>query len=243
MKASALLILICLSLSACVTNPLARINAIRAELSPKMNTQMAKANIQPGAHTYIRVFKEEAILEAWLRDDFTGRYQLYKTYPICTYSGDLGPKLREGDLQSPEGFYEITQEWLWPQSQYHLAMNIGFPNEYDAARGRTGTHLMIHGGCKSEGCYAMTDAGIEEIYLLVEQSLAQNALPVPVHIFPFRMTADNMNRHADQPWQRFWRSIYKGYSAFERDHVPPQILVENGRYVVRPQTYVRREGV
>lgn len=243
MRSYLLLLIACFTLSACVTNPLARINAIRAETLPKVNRQLAKADLRPGAHTYIRIFKEEAILEAWLRDDSTGTYRLYKTYPICNYSGALGPKIHEGDMQAPEGFYDVTEEWLWPQSVHHLAMNIGFPNEYDKARGRTGSHIMIHGGCKSEGCYAMTDKGIEEIYLLVEQSLVNNPLPVPVHIFPFKMTAEKLAQYEQSPWAPFWTELRLGYNAFERNRVPPIVSARNGHYRIKPQVFVRREGV
>lgn len=237
---------LCLSIAACTTipsisSPIQRINVIRAAHLPKVNQQLAAANLEPGAHVYIRIFKEERVLEAWLRNEKTGRYQPYKSYPVCSYSGLLGPKLREGDKQSPEGFYDITEDRLWPGSQYHLAMNIGFPNEYDQAHGRTGSFLMIHGGCESAGCYAMTDPAIEEIYLLTEQSLAHNSAPVPVHIFPFRMTDKNLARYAASPqWLGLWNKLKEGYDAFEQSKVPPQIFIDNGNYIVQPQVFVKR---
>ena len=241
MKKLLAIIVVSLGLTACVSDPLARLKAIRISMLPQVNQQVKAAKLEPGAHAYIRIFKEEATLETWLRDDRSGRYQLYKTFPICTYSGLLGPKLREGDHQSPEGFYDITEDRLWPQSIYHLAMNIGFPNEYDQARGRTGTYLMIHGGCKSEGCYAMTDQSIEEIYLLVEQSLQNNPnVPVPVHIFPFRMTRKNLNNYKGAPWDDFWVALRPAYTAFEKYRVPPDVKVRYGHYVVTPQTFVKR---
>src|SRR5690606_11897951 len=144
------------------------------------------------------------------------KYHLYKTYPICKWSGSLGPKLVEGDKQAPEGFYDVTTDWLWPESQYHLAMNIGYPNQYDRTHGRTGSYIMIHGKCFSEGCFAMKDRPIEEIYLLTEQSLLAGNHNVPIHIFPFRMTDENMARHADSVWMPFWRNLRQGYEWFER---------------------------
>ena len=111
---------------------------------------------------FVRVFKEESELEVWKqRDD--GRFYHFKTYPICNWSGTLGPKIQQGDMQAPEGFYSVPQSQMNPNSQYHLAFNLGYPNSYDRANRRTGEFLMIHGKCKSAGCYAMTDALIEEI--------------------------------------------------------------------------------
>ena len=106
---------------------------------------------------FVRVFKEESELEVWKqRDD--GRFYHFKTYPICNWSGTLGPKIQQGDMQAPEGFYSVPQSQMNPNSQYHLAFNLGYPNSYDRANRRTGEFLMIHGKCKSAGCYAMTDA-------------------------------------------------------------------------------------
>lgn len=247
-KCFSILTLSCFLLIGCTADtgkphPLTRVDKIRTKQLPKVNKKLAAMHIQPGAHAYIRIFKEEHALETWLRNEQTGQYQLYKSYPICTYSGKLGPKLREGDYQSPEGFYDVTEDWLWPQSKYHLAMNIGFPNQFDQSHGLTGSHLMIHGGCKSQGCYAMTDRGIEEIYLLTEQSLLRNAQPVQIHIFPFRMTAENMARHAGSNWQPFWRNLHRGYSAFETTRVPPRVEVENGRYKVTPLASTIRTNI
>lgn len=197
-----------------------------------------KSNLWPGAPTFIRIFKEEHILEAWLQNPDTGRYELFKTYPICNFSGDLGPKLKEGDRQAPEGFYAVSEDWLWPSSKYHLAMNIGFPNEYDKAHGRTGSHLMIHGGCRSEGCYAMTDRQIEEIYVLVEQSLLNGNETVPIHIFPFRMDGITLEKHRGHPWMRYWINLKRGYDMFEKTRVPPIVTVSNGLYEFQPGRYM-----
>ncbi|MGI9406816.1 MAG: L,D-transpeptidase family protein, partial [Hyphomicrobiaceae bacterium] len=119
---------------------------------------------------FIRIFKEESELEVW-KQRADGRFHHFKTYPICNWSGALGPKLRQGDKQSPEGFYTVANGQLNPKSQFHLAFNLGFPNAYDKAHGRTGDYLMVHGDCRSAGCYAMTDALVEELYALVRDSL------------------------------------------------------------------------
>ncbi len=240
-----LIALLCLPfLTGCMTMSaaMARLNEIRLELMTKIEKEITAAKLEPGSPGFIRIFKEEARLELWMRDTETGKYRLYKTYPICKYSGKLGPKLQEGDMQSPEGFYDVSEEWLWPASDYHLAMNIGFPNTYDQAHGRTGTLLMVHGGCESEGCYAMTDPNIEEIYLLVEQSLKNGQKAVPVHIFPFRMTNENMSEHSYSRWMPFWKNLKQGYDAFERTRIPPTVHVKNDLYAFEVQVYVRRGG-
>ena len=165
-----------------------------------------------------------------LRDD--GRYYHFKTYPICNWSGQLGPKLREGDRQSPEGFYTITREQMNPNSKYHLAFNLGYPNPFDKSNRRTGDALMVHGGCGSAGCYAMTDALMEELYALVREAFIGGQDVVHVHAFPFRMTAANMARHAKSEWRGFWRTLKEGYDYFELTRQVPTVAVCNRRYVV-----------
>ena len=150
-----------------------------------------------GDAVFVRIFKQEAELEVWMKSGASGndQFSLVQTYPICAYSGDLGPKLREGDRQSPEGFYYVKKRQLNPNSNFHLAFNIGYPNRYDRAHKRTGSFIMVHGSCASVGCYAMTDNKIEEIYELVEEALTQGQSFVRVHIFPFRMSDEAMIEH------------------------------------------------
>ncbi|MCK5284740.1 MAG: murein L,D-transpeptidase [Alphaproteobacteria bacterium] len=231
-----LLITSCSPMHSCIK----KLHTIRAKLLPTVNQKIIEAQLKPGAPGFIRIFKEEAILEFWLFNSNSNKYQLYKTYPVCNYSGTLGSKLREGDMQSPEGFYDIIEDRLWPGSKYNLAMNIGFPNAYDKAHKRTGTNLMIHGGCESEGCYAMTDRGIEEIYLLVEQSLSNGQHSIPVHIFPFHMNNKNIKRHKLKGWLPFWLSLKKGYEIFEHTHIPPHVSVENDRYIFQKQSNIHK---
>ena len=191
--------------------------------------KQASPELEYGSAAFIRVIKNEAVLELWLKEKVSDRYALYKTYPICSYSGDLGPKLAEGDKQAPEGFYTVGVDQLNPWSKYHLSFNLGFPNEYDEAWGRTGSALMIHGGCQSVGCYAITDEGIEEVYLLVEASI-ENGHDVPVHIFPFRMSAQAMHIHRANRWYPFWHNLKQGYDLFESTNVPPDYAVDATRY-------------
>jgi murein L,D-transpeptidase YafK len=200
-------------------------------LSKETMMLLGKRGMDPQAPIFIRVFKEESELELWkLRDD--GRFYHLKTYPICNWSGDLGPKLQEGDKQAPEGFYSITREQMNPDSKYHLAMNLGYPNAYDKSRRRTGQFLMIHGKCKSAGCYAMTDALIEEIYAIGRESFLGGHDSFQVHAFPFRMTRENMARHASHEALPFWRTLKEGYDYFELTHQLPTVAVCNRGYVV-----------
>lgn len=183
-----------------------------------------------GSPVFIRIFKEESILELWTLPEDSEKFELYKSYPVCKWSGDLGPKLKEGDRQSPEGFYTVGKSQLKPDSRFHRAFNIGFPNQFDKANGRTGSFIMVHGDCVSIGCYAMTDDLIDEIYFLVESALNKGQKEFPVHIFPFRMTNKNMQKHKSHMWFSFWQNLKTGYDIFEKSHIPPNISVEDKAY-------------
>lgn len=197
----------------------------------RLDETLAKKGLSFGSSVYVRIFKEEAELEVWLQNG--AQYELLKTYSICALSGSLGPKTREGDAQSPEGFYNVGRGQLNPQSHYHLAFDIGYPNAYDRSLGRTGSLIMVHGNCVSIGCFAMTDDGIDEIYSLTDAALAKGQASVPVHVFPFRMTAENTKRHADSTWAGFWSDLKAGYDAFEASRVPPSVGFQGAHYFVR----------
>ncbi len=184
-----------------------------------------------GNPVFIRIFKQEAVLEMWIKAE--GEYRLLKTYKICAYSGTLGPKRKEGDRQAPEGFYSVSRSSLNPHSKFHLSFNLGYPNAYDRAHKRTGSYLMVHGNCVSVGCYAMTDEKIEEIYKLVEKALKQGQKKVQVHIYPFRMTQENMAAYSHNRWYDFWANLKEGYDYFEAEHLPPHIGVKKKRYVIQ----------
>lgn len=219
-------------LAACATSPEAKIASIRSQKLPGINQQLVQKRLEPGAPVFARLFKDTYMLETFVRDEKSGDYKLFKTYDICGYAGEFGPKLKEGDQQAPEGFYNVTAERLWPGSKYHLSMNIGYPNEFDRANGRTGSKLMIHGGCYSDGCYAMGNPAIEEIYLLFEQSLRQSQDSIPVHIFPFKMTTENLAKYgADSDNLEFWQDLKVGYDLFELNRTPPEVAVEGKRYI------------
>lgn len=197
-----------------------------------LEERLAARGFALGDPVFMRIFKEEAELELWLRRG--DRYELFRTYPVCKYSGGLGPKLREGDGQAPEGFYHVTRRQMNPHSQFHRSFNLGFPNAYDRAHGRTGSLLMVHGACVSAGCYAMTDHLIEEIYTLGEAALEQGQPFFRVHAFPFRMTAENLFRHSGSRWLDFWLNLKEGHDYFEHHGLPPDSYAERGRYAFRP---------
>src|SRR6185437_7102849 len=127
--------------------------------------EMEKLDTTPSSPTLIRTYKKEAELEIWKMKS-NGQYALLKSYPMCRWSGQLGPKKREGDRQVPEGFYKITPGQMNPNSHYYLSFNVGYPNSYDRAWDRTGADIMVHGTCSSDGCFSMTDPQIEEIYAI-----------------------------------------------------------------------------
>jgi murein L,D-transpeptidase YafK len=177
-----------------------------------------------------RIFKEEGKLEIWKQKD-NGRYDLAASYDICKWSGRLGPKFTEGDRQAPEGFYTVRPHQMNPQSSYHLSFNIGFPNAYDRAHGRTGQHLMVHGACSSAGCYSMTDEQVEQIYAFARDAFKGGQTEFQIQAFPFRMTAANMARYKDDPNYGFWSMLKEGYDHFEITKVPPKVDVCDRRYV------------
>src|SRR3954466_2753235 len=159
------------ALAGCNSDEISLANNAKANqpVPPKLVADMAAKDMDLNSPILVRLFKTEAELEVW-KQTRSGQFALLKTYPICRWSGDLGPKVREGDRQAPEGFYSITPGQMNPQSAYYPSFNIGYPNAFDKALGRTGSQLMVHGDCSSRGCYAMTDEQIAEIYSLGRES-------------------------------------------------------------------------
>jgi murein L,D-transpeptidase YafK len=199
-------------------------------LSERMLAKLKSKNMEKESPILMRIFKEEAELEVWKQDD-SGRFALLRTYPICRWSGELGPKIKQGDRQAPEGFYTITPGLMNPNSSQYLAINTGFPNAYDRANGRTGAFLMIHGGCSSSGCYAMTDEQIAEIYALARESFYGGQKSFQLQAYPFRMTPLNMARHRNSPHMAFWRMVKQGYDHFEVTRLEPKADVCEKRYI------------
>jgi len=205
----------------------------KAPLSEKTLAEIEAKHMDKDSPILARIFKEEAEMEIWKKNR-EGEYALLKTYPICRWSGDLGPKKKEGDRQAPEGFYTITPGQMNPASNYYLAFNTGFPNAYDRAWGYTGSELMVHGDCSSRGCYAMTDEQIQEIYALARESFFGGQTAFQLEAFPFRMTALNMAKHRNNPNFAFWKMLKEGYDHFEATKQEPKVAVCEKRYVFDP---------
>ena len=204
------------------------------ELSPELLSLLQQKHMMKHSPIIVRTFKEELELEVW-KQDTTGHFEIVKTYPICRWSGDLGPKLHEGDRQAPEGFYTITPQLMNPNSNYYLAINFGFPNSFDKANDRDGTFLMIHGDCSSSGCYAMTDEQMAEIYSLARDSLLGGRPSFQVQAYPFRLTPANLARHRTNPNMAFWEMLKIGNDHFETTHLEPTVDVCDRRYVFDAQ--------
>ena len=199
-------------------------------LSERAVAELKAKRMEKDSPILMRIFKEESELEVWKQDD-SGRFALFRSYPICRFSGELGPKIKTGDRQAPEGFYTITPGLMNPNSSQYLAINTGFPNAYDRANGRTGSFLMIHGGCSSAGCYAMTDEQMAEIYALAREAFFGGQASFQLQAYPFRMTPLNLARHRDSPHMAFWRMLKEGHDHFEVTHLQPRIVVCEKRYI------------
>lgn len=193
-----------------------------------LNGRLAAHGLAVGNPIFMRIFKREFELELWMMRD--GRFHRFATYPICKWSGDLGPKLKTGDRQAPEGFYSVDAKALNPNSAWHRSFNLGFPNAFDRAHGRTGSFLMVHGGCGSIGCYAMTNPVIDEIWRLVTAAFRSGQQRFQVQVLPFRMTEGNLSRQAGSPLSPFWVGLKPGYDLFEASAVPPKVSVCGTRY-------------
>lgn len=207
---------------------------IIAEREPRFDrTQLAAdlvaAGFTMGDPVHIRILKRERRLEVWLQAD-GGRYAKFRDYDICRFSGELGPKLKEGDRQAPEGFYRVARAQLNPNSRHHLSFNLGFPNAFDRQLGRTGSALMVHGGCSSIGCYAITDESVDEVYAMLEAALNRGQEAVDVHVFPFELTATALAAEGGQTWLGFWRNLKQGRDLFFAEGVPPKVGACRGEY-------------
>jgi murein L,D-transpeptidase YafK len=183
-------------------------------ISPKTASAMEKIGSSKSAPILIRSYKKEAEFEIWkMKAD--GHYAYLKSFPLCRWSGQLGPKVREGDRQVPEGFYSITPNRMNPESHYYLSFDIGYPNAYDRAHGRTGGSIMVHGACSSAGCFSMTDAQIAEIYAIAREAFAGGQHAIQMQSYPFRMTAENLAKYRLDPNISFWKQLKEGSDNFE----------------------------
>jgi len=194
----------------------------------ELTSELAAKGFVLGTPAFIRVFKQNSTLELWLWKD--GRFRPFKSYPICKWSGELGPKLAEGDRQSPEGVYFISGRDLIVNARWHRAMNLGFPNARDKALGLTGSGILIHGKCSSIGCFALTDPVVEDVYEVIAAALDAGQPRITVHVFPFPLTGANLAAHAGDQWHDFWTRLKRGHDLFLRDGLPPRTFVCQGEY-------------
>ena len=202
-----------------------------ARVKPALERDLDTLGLHYGAPVFMRIFKREKTLELWVQGDDL-RFVLFRSYPVCAWSGELGPKQKQGDNQAPEGFYPVAASQLNPHSRYHLAFNLGYPNAYDRAHARTGDFLMVHGNCVSIGCYAMGDDAIEEIYSLAAAALRNGQDAFAVHAFPFRLDAAELEAEQHSPWHAFWSELKPAYDVFELTRRPPRIRVRDRRYTL-----------
>ncbi len=217
------------ALSACQDGRYAGSTRHLAPIPPETLALMSTKGVSSADPILMRAYKKESEIELWKRGA-DGRYALLKTYPMCRWSGQLGPKTREGDRQAPEGFYAITPESMNANSSLYLSFNLGYPNAYDRSLGRTGTHLMVHGSCSSQGCFAMTDEAISELYAVVREAFAGGQRAVQFQSYPFRMTPENLARHRQDPNMAFWRNLKEGSDRFEVTGAEPAVDLAGGRY-------------
>jgi murein L,D-transpeptidase YafK len=218
------------ALASCETDGNTNLTRAMKPLAPELVSELEQKHMPKESPILVRIFKEESEMEIWKQDE-SGQFALLKTYPICRWSGDLGPKVKEGDRQAPEGYYTITPGQMNPNSSYYLSFNLGFPNAYDRANDRTGAFLMVHGDCSSAGCYAMTDDQMGEIYALGRESFFGGQREFQVQAYPFRMTPLNMAKHRNSPHLAFWRMIKEGYDHFEVTRREPKVDVCDKHYV------------
>ena len=230
--AQASLLALSLALGACQDGTFGGGGSTRhlAPIPPKTQALMQTKGMSPSDPILIRAYKKEAEMEVWKRGS-NGQYALLKTFPICRWSGQLGPKKKEGDRQAPEGFYTITPGQMNPNSSYYLSFDTGYPNAFDRANGRTGNYLMVHGTCSSAGCFAMTDETIAEIYAIARDSFAGGQRAFQFQSYPFRMTAQNMAKFRNDANAPFWRNLKEGSDYFEALHEEPRVGVCGTKYV------------
>ncbi|MCZ8272611.1 MAG: murein L,D-transpeptidase [Microcystis sp. LE19-4.1E] len=221
-----------ITLSGCLTTDLSQRHL--APIPAALLSDMSAKNMSPSDPIMVRIFKKESELEVWKRDS-NGDFALLKTYPMCRWSGQLGPKRKEGDRQAPEGFYTVTPDLMNPRSQFHLSFNLGYPNALEREQGFTGSALMVHGACTSAGCFAMTDEGVTEIYVVAREAFAAGQKSFQVQAFPFRMSAENMARHRHNPNIAFWRNLKDGADHFDATRQPPKLATCGRRYVFNPK--------
>ena len=205
-----------------------------------LDQRLKEKTVSLAAPILIRIFKSESELEIWKQKN--GAFVLFATYPVCQWSGTIGPKIRTGDKQAPEGFYTLTHAQLHHVGRWPKSLHLGFPNLYDQSLARTGSSILVHGGCSSVGCFAMTNPVMDEIHLIASAAMDSGQDHIPVHVFPFRMSDANMQANGASPWTAFWANLKQGYDAFERSKRLPRVSVCDGKYQFEDSDKVSNSG-
>ena len=234
LRTTFIIMLACINCLAVTVPSSTRSKEVVARVEPTLKTVLTKQGVSIGAPVFLRIFKEPATLEVWVQKNEA--FLLFRTYPIRAFSGKLGPKLKEGDGQAPEGCYAVKPVQMNPNSRFHLSFDLGYPNTFDRALGRTGSALMVHGSFVSIGCYAMGDENIEEIWTLCYRALEHGQPFFRVHCFPFPLTQANQDAHKKNPWSAFWSDLKPVYEHFENKRVPPDVTVCDGHYTIKEPT-------
>jgi len=189
---------------------------------------------------YLRVFKMEKKIELWGKNTSDSAFVLLKEFPICEISGSIGPKRRSHDLQTPEGFYHISE--MNPYSRYYLSMKINYPNASDSirgTRGHLGNLIYIHGACISSGCMAITDERIKELYVYCVEAYNSGQEKIEVTIFPAHLNEINYSvltsRYSKSKDKiSLWGDLKKSYDLFNQKKVLPTIrFLPNGSHEVK----------
>jgi murein L,D-transpeptidase YafK len=228
LKPAVVAVFAALTLAACQDSGLSHRSL--APIPPETVALMEKVGTSKDAPMLIRAYKKEAEFEVWKMGS-DGKYVHLKTYPMCRWSGQLGPKTREGDRQVPEGFYSISPAQMNPNSSYYLSFNVGYPNQLDRALGHSGGTIMVHGACSSAGCFSMTDAQIAEIYAIARSAFNGGQTAIQMQSYPFHMTAENLAKHRLDPNIDFWKNLKEGNDHFEVTKEEPQVAFCGRRYV------------
>jgi murein L,D-transpeptidase YafK len=198
-----------------------------------LQNDLNTAGITSTFKLYIAAYKSEGKLELWIQTEGQKKYKLFRAYDFCAHSGQLGPKIKEGDLQTPEGFYNIIA--FNPKSNFYLSLGINYPNPVDQLRSgkaKPGGDIYIHGNCVTVGCIPLTDDKIKEVYILAVEARNTGQEQIPVHIFPFKMTGENINNYlAGFPQEEeLWTNLQSGYNYFEKYRIPPVATLWKGKY-------------
>ncbi len=182
---------------------------------------------------FIRIFKQEKLLEVWGKSKSDTIYKQITSYPLCAVSGSVGPKRMEGDEQMPEGIYNIVH--FNPNSNFYLSLKIDYPNLSDikfCKYNKCGGDIFIHGNCITTGCFPIGDDAIKELYILAIEATSQGQHRIPVHIFPSKLSDKNLEDIVRiQPQHEFfWKTLQPIYQYFENIKKVPQVKVSNKGY-------------